>query len=70
MTITLLKLLEPAFETSVIKDFDPYSSDCHDPSGCEVKESEAKSDDYVSNRTEMLISNHHSFVVDFDKKNI
>ena len=46
------KTLEPPFETSIIEDFDPNSSDHHDLSGHEAKESEAKANDSVSNETE------------------
>ena len=61
--------LECKVETSDIEDFGPNSFDHRAPSGCEVKESEAKAHDSISNETQILTSNHHSFVVDFGKKN-
>ena len=42
---------EHKVETSIIEDFDPNSSDRHDPSGREVKESEAKAHNSISNET-------------------
>ena len=54
--------LECKLETSAIDNFDHNSSDYQDPSGRDVKESEAKDHDCISNETELLTSNHPSFV--------
>ena len=60
--------LEYKVETFVIGNFNPNSSDHHDPSVREIKEPESKAHDSSSSETEILASNHPSFVVDFGKK--
>ena len=60
--------LECKVKTSCIEDFNPNYSDRHDPSVCEIKELESKAHDSSSRETEILASNHASFVVDFDTK--